>query len=114
RLGQARVKKNKRSDQSYVRRHREYAGLPVSDSIFRAFAEKTEPEVFAIAYGSHPATKRACSSILARINKAASKVRRAACPSSFGVARVSTQSRKASSWSDSGSALAICSGAKLI
>src|SRR5207249_2054319 len=70
---------------------------------------------FRLFYGFHPDgfqpdirdcdTARECSSILARMAKAASRLRRAVGPLSFGVWRVSTASRKASNWVARGSAL---------
>src|SRR2546421_6827248 len=61
-------------------------------------------------YGFHPdtrdwATTRECSSILAVMAKAVSRLRRAACPLIFGAWRVSTQSRNESHCNASGSAL---------
>src|SRR6478672_3206515 len=61
-------------------------------------------------YGFHPdtrdwATTRECSSILAVMAKAVSRLRRAACPVILGVWRLSTQSRNESHCNASGSAL---------
>src|ERR1700736_4371708 len=66
--------------------------------------------VLRLFYGFHPdtrdwATTRECSSILAVMARAVSRLRRAACPFIFGVWRVSTQSRNDSHCNAKGSAL---------
>src|SRR5437588_7571570 len=68
--------------------------------------------VLRLFYGFHPdtrdwATTRECSSILAVMAKAVSRLRRAACPVIFGARRVSTHSRNESHCNAKGSAFVI-------